>query len=84
MKMKNNTPSEIIIEMKDIDSACNLFKALLAFGDKAGQGGDVHLTLTKDKLKDEQKVYADSFHNCGMIGHDVNIITVRHKITEDK
>jgi hypothetical protein len=68
--MKNNTRSEIVIEMKHIDHGNALRWAVDVFKKIAGEGGDVELLIRQN----------GKLHPCGKIGHDVSIRKVSHTI----
>jgi hypothetical protein len=68
--MLNATPSKIVIEMKHIDHANYLFRALKKAAEEMGKGGDATLLIDKDSGKID----------CGFLGHDVNIRKVSHLI----
>lgn len=69
--LRNDTASTITIDMKDIDQANALTKALNEFKNKAGVGGDVEMFIS---LSD------DKHESCGTIGHDVTIGDIAHNI----
>ena len=69
--LRNDTPSAVIINMKNIDQANALTKALNAFKKKSNVGGDVEMFITVSDDKPE---------SCGGIGHDVTIGDIVHSI----
>ena len=69
--MKNATKSKIIIEMEHLDHAHRFTEALKVFQRKSAGGGDAELA------------YIGSYgemRSCGVIGHDVLILDVKHEI----
>ena len=70
--MKNNTRSDIVIEMQHIDNANNLQEAIKTVKKICGRGGDAELLI-----KSNGKTIS-----AGKLGHDVNIRRVQHIIYE--
>lgn len=69
--MKNNTRSEVVIEMQHIDHAVKIKNALDAIKKVWDQGGDAELVIRSNGKK---------IISSALIGHDVDIKNVRHKI----
>ena len=72
--MLNATPSRIIIDMKHIDDATKLEKALNNLKTIAGEGGDVYLMIR----------HSGEMKSLGFIGHDVTIRGVTQSIITEK
>ena len=68
--MKNNTRSDIVIGMKQIDNADNLQAALKIVKKVAGRGGDAELLIRVNGI----------MISAGKLGHDVDIKRVQHII----
>lgn len=68
--MRNDTPSKIVIEMRDIDNANRFTKRLKEFCSIASTGGDAELFI---KHNGEMKP-------CGFVSHDLAVRSVEHVI----
>lgn len=73
--MKNNTKSKVVITMNNIDNADRLYKALSLWFDFAETGGDAHIIM--------QKGNGNHIIDCGMVGHDVEKLSIEHIVEDD-
>ena len=71
-KMKNNTQSQIVIQMRHIDHAERLKAAIQVFANLAGTGGDAEMFIRKGP--------GNPYTLCRFIGHDVDIKGVQHLV----
>ena len=71
--MKNNTRSDIVIGMKQIDNADNLQAALKIVKKITGRGGDAELLIRVN----------GRMISAGKLGHDVDILRVQHIIYQE-
>ena len=69
--MRNDTETQVIITMRNVDQASALTKALDKFFSMSDMGGDCHLW------------YGDGYSkpvDCGFIGHDVRKPAITHVV----
>jgi hypothetical protein len=70
--MRNDTPSKVVIEMRDIDNADRFTKRLEKFCNIAATGGDAELFI---KHNGEMK-------DCGFVAHDLTVREISHEISK--
>jgi hypothetical protein len=72
--MRNDTPSRVVVEFENLDHASKFSEFLQSWKEEASKGGDAGIAHWRG---------AGLPFKLSMIGHDVNVISVKHVVDVD-